>query len=311
LVCRKGASEMQRIGLLIGALLLVHAVGASAQTTTRIEGTVAAIDPVAKTVTFTDGRVVRFDPNSRIFVNGREVTYSEVRPGVVVVMTPAAAPPATVVVPGSPAPAPPPAAVIVPGPPQQAMAPSTAWPRSYSFVDANGVVADVDRANGIITFQDGRMVRISSDGRVWQAVGMGTIQPGHEVYVTNAMPVGFRSAGAVSTGSWGSQDLMGRVINVDPTGSQILLNDGTLVTVTASTRMAMSGGQTVAIKDLKPGDQVVVRVKSTAPPTTPATAQVVVPAGRVVTDQPAGSPPSVHRIIEADQIIVIRYPQAP
>jgi hypothetical protein len=271
-------------------VMMTTPVPAYPQTAARVTGTVAAIDPVAKTVTFTDGRVVQFDPNSRMFVNGKEVTVSEVRPGVVVVMTPT----------GSASTA------VYPGPPQPAATPGTTWQRSYSLVDASGRVANVDRQNGIITLQDGRMLRVTNEGRVWQAVGMSSLQTGSEVFLSNAVPMGYRSAGAVQT--WGDRDLMGRVIRVDDTGNQILLGDGTLVTVNPSTRMVMSSGQTVAIKDLKPGDQVVVHVRQPA-----GTAQVVTPgaSSRVLTDQPAYSTTYRGGVIEADQIIVIRYPQAP
>jgi Cu/Ag efflux protein CusF len=330
--------------------LLFVATGAWAQTT-QIEGTVASIDPVAKTITFTDGRVVQFEPNARIFVNGREVTVNQVRPGAVIVMTTPAKPSASTRITGTVAAIDPTAKtvtftdgrvvqldpsarmfingqevtfndikpgvavamappVVTPGPPHPAAVPSTTLYRSQPLVDASGTVASVDRQNGIITLQDGRMLRVTSEARVWQAVGMSSVQTGSEVFLSNAMPMGYRSAGAVQT--WTDRDVMGRVIRVDDTGNQILLADGTVVTVSPSTRMVMASGQTVTIRDLKPGDQVVVRVGQPA-----GTAQVVTPPAtspRVVADQPAYSaslPAYRGAVLMADQIVVIRQTQAP
>ncbi|PWU18596.1 MAG: hypothetical protein C5B48_14605 [Candidatus Rokuibacteriota bacterium] len=343
---------MQRIAVVLGVILLFVAIGGLAQAATQIEGTVALIDPVAKTITFTDGRVVQFDPGARIFVNGREVTYSDVRPGTVVVMTSAVPTQPVARVTGTIAAIDPvaktvtftdgrmvqfepnsrmfvngrevtfaelkpgvlvvmapatPSTAVVPGPPQVTAAPPTVYPRPYTLVDASGVVASVDRQNGIITLQDGRMLRVT-DGRVWQSVPWNSIQPGADVFVNNAAPVGYRAPGVAQ--HWSDRDLMGRVIRVDDTGREILLGDGTVVRVSPSTRVAMGSGQTVAVKDLKPGDQVVVHVTQAAP----ATAQVVVPGtSSRVTDQPyATSFPSYRGgVVEADSIVVIRYPQSP
>jgi hypothetical protein len=198
--------------------------------------------------------------------------------------------------------------VIVAGAPQPAMAPAAVLPRSHPTVDARGIVASVDHQNGIITFQDGRMVRVTNDGRVWQSgnVVLGSVQPGSEVFVSNAVPMGYRAAGTSYT--WAEHDLMGQVISVNESGSQILLSNGTVVAVSPSTRMQMAGGRSVSMAELKPGDQIVVHAR----PVAPASAQVITPASTAVVDTvPRSSWPGYQAVIEADQIIVIRLTQAP
>src|SRR5262249_30009507 len=114
----------------------------------RITGTVAAIDPNAKTITVTDGRIIQFNPNTRLIVNGREVGINEIRPGLVVATAPATAP----------------STVVVPGPAQVTAAPGTVTTRPAYPVEVRGVIASVDQQNGTITLQDGRVFRLSDRG---------------------------------------------------------------------------------------------------------------------------------------------------
>ena len=69
-------------------------------------------------------------------------------------------------------------------------------------VDVTGTVAQFDRQNGVITFQDGRAVQLNSQSAVyqaapgastqsgnppaWQPVLAASIQPGSQIYVHNA-----------------------------------------------------------------------------------------------------------------------------
>jgi hypothetical protein len=155
-----------------------------------VKGTVQYVDPAAKTIIFNDGTLVQLEPNSRIFVNGKEVALAELRPGAAAVLS-------------SPAPA------VRPIPaPSPAVAPPASLSRSASPVEVSGTVASVDRQNGLITFRDGRVVR-ASEGDVWQHVRMSSIQPGADVLVSNAMPVGFGAAAAPSP-SWAESNMMGR-----------------------------------------------------------------------------------------------------
>jgi hypothetical protein len=192
--------------------------------------------PTARTITFTDGRIVQLQPGSRIYVDGREVTFSQLRPGAVVALAPSGGVPSTAV----------PSPSVRPHPP----------------VDVNGTVASVDRQTGVITFQDGRMVR-ATEGRVWQRVGINGIQPGADVLVGSALPVGY-GPGAPAA-NWSEYHRMGRVNWVDPSGTQVVLNDGTTVAVGPSTQMQVAGGRAVTITDLRPGDQVVIRARPSAP----------------------------------------------
>src|SRR5438045_4172520 len=82
---------MQRIGSVVCAVLLLTAGAVWAQSSGNTEGTVAYVDIRANTITFTDGRIVHFDPRSKILVNGKEVVLGEVKPGSMVVLVPGTA----------------------------------------------------------------------------------------------------------------------------------------------------------------------------------------------------------------------------
>src|SRR5205085_9955462 len=109
----------------------------------------------------TDGRIVHFDPKSKILVAGKEVTLGEVRPGSMVALVPgasttAATAPSVVASPPTVTMSPPPATIT-----QGASVPASSAVRSPAAVDVSGRVASVDPATSIVTFQDGRMVRVS------------------------------------------------------------------------------------------------------------------------------------------------------
>jgi len=280
---------MQRIAVLTCAVLLV-AAGAFAQVADDVKGTVAYVDLGAKTITFTDGRIMHYDPRSVIMVDGKVVTLGEVRPGTAIALRPA---PAT--------------AVVVPGPPQQAVAVSPPVV-SHPPVDVSGRVASVDRQNGIITFQDGRMVRVMPNGRMYQSVGLASIQPGSDVLVGDALPIGFRGTGSTMIGTpsaWTDRDMMGRVTSIDSSGGQIILSDGTILAVGPSTRMQMWNGQVVTINDLRPGDEVVVRVRQ-------APAAVAVPTAPVVTgDVRSPGFRGYRAALDTDYVVIVRRPESP
>jgi len=283
----------KQIGAIAFAALVMGSGAAWAQSSgANAEGTVAYVDLKANTITFTDGRIVHFDPRSRIMVDGKEVTLGEVRPGAMVVLMPGATTAVAAPAPGVVTTAPPATTAIVPG----RGVPAAATTR-YSGSEVSGRVAAVDPATGIITFQDGRMVRVSG-GYVWQQVGLAGIQPGTDILVSNAAPVGFRSS---MMPTWTERDIMGRVISVDPAANQVMLSDGTIVTVSPATKMALAGGQALTVRELQPGDQIVVRV-------TPAgTAQVATPG--VVTSGTSVNtlPGSGYRArLAADQVVIIR-----
>jgi hypothetical protein len=304
------------------AIVMAPPASVPVAVTDRIEGTVAAIDPVTRTVTLTDGRVLQYDPRSRVYVGNREVALTEVRPGSVILMMPGGpstsstvvtpvpgATSSTVVVPGGTSstvvvPGATAGTIVTPGPTQQAMAQPPQALRTHPPIEAMGTIASVDRLNGIVTLQDGRMLRVT-DGNIWQPVRLGTLQPGTQVYLSNAQPAGYRAAGAAvpapTITTWTDRDVMARVQRVDPTGNRIILSDGTVVAVSPGTRMHMHSGQAIAVRDLRPGDEIVIHMRE------PATAAVVTGA---TTDVRAARPGDFASI-DADWIVVVRRPEAP
>jgi hypothetical protein len=57
-------------------------------------------------------------------------------------------------------------------------------------VSASGVVASYDSATGIVRFEDGRMVKLTSQSKVVQLGGSSGLRPGSRIVVQNALPVG-------------------------------------------------------------------------------------------------------------------------
>jgi hypothetical protein len=275
------------VALFIATLLI--ATAASAQTG-GISGVVTHVDPAARIVYFTDGRWVRLEPGTKITVDGREVTMASLKPGTsLVVWGPAAAPspppPPTV-------PSPPPAMTLSPHPP----------------IDASGVVAKVDQQTGVITFQDGRMVKVTDRTRIWQQpASVGSVKPGAQVFLSNAQPVAFQFSGSPPAGG---RYVMGTVVRVDPASSLAVLGDGTLVRVTPSTNLHMDS-RPVTIHQLQPGDQLVIWQRDTPSQVAgaPSTGQIL--AGQS-TDSPSALPrQGVYATIDADEVVIIRKPQAP
>jgi hypothetical protein len=295
---RKELAMKQRIGIVLCAAVLLMAAGAAwAQNSGNAEGTVAYVDVVANTITFTDGRIVHFDPRSRILVNGKEVTLGEVRPGSLVVLMPAgstmAAAPATITTSPSGTVTTVPSTAVVPGP----RVPAAATVSTHPPVDLSGRVASVDPSTGLITFQDGRMVRVSG-GQIWQQVPLAGIQPGSEIVVSNAVPVGYRSFP-----SWSERDVMSRVVSIDPSGHSMLLSDGTVVTVSPNTKMHLATGQVLTINELKPGDQIIVRVAPGAQAAVSGSPTIVTPGTTTVRTLPKTG---YYARLDADQIVIIR-----
>ena len=149
------------------------------------------------------------------------------------------------------------------------------------------------------------MVRVSG-GYVWQQVPLANIQPGTDLMVSNAVPVGYRSA-LIPT--WTERDVMGRVVSVDPSANHVMLADGSVVTVSPSTRIVLANGQTLTVNELRPGDQVVVRVSpGTAVQTSPGTTTTVVPGSTSgVTTLPRTG---YFARLDADQIVIVRNAEA-
>src|SRR5919198_869272 len=186
-------------------ILLALAVVALTATTVcaqgrDVTGTVAYIDAATRTIHLTDGRSLRVAPGALISVDGRAIPIEAVRPGATV--TVASVSPAV---------------------------PSVSTPPGHPPIDASGTVASIDRYNGVITLQDGRMLRMTDQTLVWQPSRIDMLQPGAQVFVRNAQPV-FSSTPGAPAGT-----RMGTVLGVDPANALVRLDDGTLVRVTPAT----------------------------------------------------------------------------
>ena len=230
-----------------------------------VTGTVAYIDAATRTIHLTDGRSLRVAPGALISVDGREFPIEALRPG------------ATVTVPSvSPA------------------SPTVSTPSGHPPIDASGTVARVDRQNGIITLQDGRMLKMTDQTLVWQPSRIDTLQPGAQVFVRNAQPVFASTPGQAPAGT-----RMGTVLSVDPANTLIRLDDGTLVRVAPATRLRM-GDRDLRLSDLRRGDEVMI---STRPP-------VVTDAG-AVSALPREATTLGVVTLDASEIHVMRRVQAP
>jgi hypothetical protein len=140
-------------------------------------------------------------------------------------------------------------------------------------IDASGVVAQYDQQTGTLTFQDGRVVRITSASGVWGPASTTVLQPGAQVHVHNAAPVGYQPTGAQpGITSW----RMGTVNRVDQANGLIYLNDGTVLHVAPSTALVY-GGRRITLAEIYPGSQIAIGMSgsSASPSPPPPTAQVM------------------------------------
>ena len=275
----------------LGALLLVTA----AWTQTEIRGVVSYVDPVARTVHFTDGRVVQVPPGSTLTINGQPVLLESVRPGATAVLLPPGTSMTTVTTVTQPLQAaPPPPAVVLPAP---------------SPVSVTGTIARTDPLSQTITFQDGRIVRVAPNTIVWQqAPAIGTLQPGAQVFVRDAVPFGYLPSGAAAPAPAG-QYVMGTITRVEPVRQEVVLNNGTVVYV-GPNAMLRSGAGRLAITQLRPGDEILVQATN---PAAPATVVTTAPVPAAADRYTGGALPyqgyAVTRI-EAADVIVMWSPQA-
>ena len=272
----------QRHGFALGVMLalVLATAGAAGAQSSELRGRVTYIDPAASIIYFEDGRWAKIAPGTTLLVDGRRVMLGEVRPGTVVVMQ------------GTPQPA-----TVTSLPP---LAP----------IDANGVVAAVDPVTGYVTFQDGRMVRITDRSRLWQQpAGLVAVRPGTQLFVQEAQPVAYQMTGTTipATGRY----MMGTVVAVDPTGGTVRLHDGNTVRVGPTTRVR-AGQQMIGLSQVQPGDQIVVWPREGGVVAVPSTA---VPATETIVraSDPPGSRAVEQRvtIIEANEMVIVHRPQSP
>jgi len=244
----------------------------------EIQGTVQRVDVATGMIYFTDGRTMRLEPGTRLYVGNREVRLADVEPGWVFATS------GPTVAPG--------AIVVQPTAPPRALAP-VAPSVAASGVDATGIVAHVDAPTGTITLQDGRVVRVTPGSTVWQPVTIGSVMPGASVFVRNAEAVDFRPGTAPAA----SRPLqMGTVASVDPSASRIVLSDGRVVQLRPGVQ-ATFDGRSMALAELRPGDEIIVGV----------------PAGSAAAPGPGVSalPRPALGVIVGESIQVVRRTQAP
>jgi hypothetical protein len=283
---------LKRIGTMTLALSLFLATGAAAQIAGEVSGTVEHVEPGTGIVKFTDGRIVHLAPGSRVWIDGREVALTELRPGSrLVVRSQAAAPSVS-----------PPAAI--PG--------GAAGMAGHPPINAFGTVARVDQRTGVITFQDGRSVKTTDRTTVWQPLQIGGVQPGTQLFVDGAVPVGFQSTAGAQEG----RIVMGTVTQVDPGQALVVLNNGTVVRVSPETPMRM-GQENLTITQLQPGDQLVIRVRERQAAAAGAVPSAVGSTAVGGVTSGAASPSALPRegfygaSIDAADVLIIRRNQAP
>jgi hypothetical protein len=236
---------IRRIAVISGfAALLLATV---AWTQMEIRGVVSYVDPVTRTVHFTDGRVIQLQPGATLTINGQPIVLESVRPGATAVLLPPPAAPPTVVLPPAPSP-----------------------------VSATGTIARIDPVNQTVMFQDGRIVRVTPNTVVWQqAPAITSLQPGARVFVRDAMPVAYLPSGAAATAPTG-QYMMGTVARVEPAAQEVVLSNGAVVHV-GPTAVLRSGNAGATISQLRPGDEIVVQVTNPARAATPSVHVVTTP----------------------------------
>jgi hypothetical protein len=252
-------------------ILLAFAAVALAATTVwaqgrDVTGTVAYVDAATRTIHLTDGRSLRVAPGALITVDGREFPIEALRPGATV--TVASASPAL---------------------------PTLSTPPGHPPIDASGTVASIDRNNGVITLQDGRMLKMTDQTLVWQPSRIDMLQPGSQVFVRNAQPVFASTPGLAPAAT-----RMGTVLSVDPANALIRLDDGTLVRVSPATKLRMSD-RDLLLSDLRRGDEVII---STRQP-------VVTNGGGAVSALPREATTLGPITLDASEIQVMRRVQAP
>ena len=142
----------------------------------------------------------------------------------------------------------PPAAVIAPTPP----VPLAGHPP----IGASGVVKEFDPVNGILAFEDGRMVKLTGQSKVVQPVG-DAVRAGDLVSLQDVLPVGVQSG--VKILAMGKPQRMAAVASVDEPSGLVRLTDGSAVRVAGSTSLHLgAAGSSVALTELAPGDELVI-----------------------------------------------------
>jgi hypothetical protein len=260
-------SRVIRLTLLAAAVFTVTTVGLGVAA--EISGTVQRVDIASGTVFFTDGRIVKIAPGAPLYVGSRQVRLADVQPGWTLVTS----------------------GTTLPTDVAQSGGSSVALP-----VNATGVVTQVDQRTGTIALQDGRVLRVAPGTTLWQPISIGSVVPGAAVFVRNAEPLDFQPATAPAAAR---SYRMGTVSGVDAATGRVMLSDGSVVQLRPGIQPIFNG-QSLAITELRPGDEVVIGA----------------PAGSTVAVAPEGTsvsalPQSALGVIRSDYVYVVRRIQAP
>lgn len=148
----------------------------------------------------------------------------------------------------------------VPAPPARVVvspAPTINIVSGHPPVDATGVIAHYDPQSGILTLQDGRMFRITSEA-LGSPSTAAALQPGAQIMLRNVYPVSYQPTTVPVSGSW----RLGTVSQVDAANRLVFLTDGTVVHVAPSTTLR-SGTQTITLAQLQPGSQLAISLPTT------------------------------------------------
>ena len=218
------------MGIALIAALTLAATAAFAQET-RITGTVSRVDTSTRTIYFADGSVVRLNQAAVITSDGRDVALESLQPGTNATVVSMAASTPTV----GTAPIP------------------TGVPTGSVPTAVTGTVARVDPQTHVITLQDGRAIQLTNQSYVWQALPIGSIQPGSQIYVPNAQPLAMAPQPSVAAPV---APVNGVVRGVDRNNWLIALNDGNYIKVLPETRLQNSAGTPISIYDVRSGDEV-------------------------------------------------------
>ena len=171
-------------------------------------------------------------------------------------------------------------------------------------VTVNGVVATFDPATDVFRFDDGRMVKLTSQSKVVVPVA-NAIRAGDVVALHDVLPIGVQSG--VKTLAVGQPQRMGTIASVDADRGLVQMTDGTLVRVTRTTSVHLgAAGSSVALTQLSPGDELVVVLGngSAVAEISPANDSATPPSALARED---ASPPAV----EAGEVMIFRVPQRP
>jgi hypothetical protein len=196
------------------ACALIVAALAPAASAQEISGVVVRVDQPARVIVLEEGRMFRLTGDNVVFVDNQPVMLDTLQPGSPVVIRsaePVMLQDGVYVVVAEPAP-------VVSEPtalPRSTVVTTT--PRVITQPKVSGVVSRVDAAQGIVVFEDGRIVQTGPktiaivDGRPVELV---TIVPGTRVVLTAINPVVYRN-GRYALMNEGFRDDSGSVLAPD------------------------------------------------------------------------------------------------